>query len=292
MRIHIEPFESSVCPRPTRVFCSRSCAVPCPGEEDRDKVGLPTHFSPALLASRELQGSIPHSLREELRNRKRNQTAFTMVEIALSIAVVAFGMVAILGILPTGYQVQKDNREDTIINQDGNYLLEAIGSGSQGLTELSNYVESITLIRNNNPPLTFSNLLGRQIIGLLSTPKYSRNLNGIVTNIVTVTARVRAISGSAGEKGFGAPPDIAFRYLLTSEVVPLESHVRGSTNFADQRQYAALQANLHEIRLTFRWPVLPNGTNTGNGRRSFSSLVAGRHVQDQSGYFFQPYSYR
>jgi hypothetical protein len=219
-----------------------------------------------------------------------------MVEIALSIAVVAFGLVAILGILPTGHQVQKDNREDTIINQDGNYLLEAIGSGSQGLTELSNYVESITLttIKPNNTVTrqSYSNLLGRQIIGLLSTPKYARNLNGIITNSVTVTARVRAISGSALEKGFGAPPDIAFRYLLTSEVIPLESHVPSSTNSADRRQYAAMQANLHEIRLTFRWPVLPSGTNTGNGRRSFSALVAGRQIRDQSGYFFQPYSYR
>ena len=223
----------------------------------------------------------------------RRQAAFTMVEIALSIAVVAFGLVAILGILPTGHQVQKDNREDTIINQDGNYLLEAIGSGSQGLTELSNYVESITLKRNNSSTaVTYSNLLGRQIIGLLSTPKYSRNLNGIVTNIVTVTARVRAISGSAVEKGFGAPPDIAFRYLLTSEVIPVESHFPGSTNSADRFQHAAMQANLHEIRLTFRWPVLPNGTNTGSGRRSFSALVAGRQSRDQSGYFFQPYSYR
>ena len=35
-----------------------------------------------------------------------------------------------------------------------------------------------------------------------------------------------------------------------------------------------------------------NGTNTGNGRRSFSASVAGRQIRDQSGYFFQPYSYR
>jgi len=42
-----------------------------------------------------------------------------MVEIALCIAVVAFALVAILGVMPTGLQVQKDNREDTIIIRTG-----------------------------------------------------------------------------------------------------------------------------------------------------------------------------
>ena len=68
-----------------------------------------------------------------LRKRDRNQQAFTMVEIALSIAIVGFAMVAIIGVLPTGFQVQRDNREETIINQDGTYLLEAIRSGGLGL---------------------------------------------------------------------------------------------------------------------------------------------------------------
>ena len=36
-----------------------------------------------------------------LPQRRRGEAAFTMVEIALSIAVVAFAMVAILGVLPT-----------------------------------------------------------------------------------------------------------------------------------------------------------------------------------------------
>jgi uncharacterized protein (TIGR02598 family) len=51
------------------------------------------------------------------------EAAFTMVEVAISIAIVAFAMVALLGVLPTGHQVQRENREDTIINQDATYLL-------------------------------------------------------------------------------------------------------------------------------------------------------------------------
>ena len=65
--------------------------------------------------------------------RKGNGCAgFTMVEIAIAIAVIGFALVAIIGVLPTGLQVQRDNREETIINQDGTYWLQAIRNGAAG----------------------------------------------------------------------------------------------------------------------------------------------------------------
>ena len=70
--------------------------------------------------------------------------AFTMVEIAICLAIIGFALVAIIGILPIGMSVQKDNREETIINFDANYLLNAIRSGALGQDELTNYVISIT----------------------------------------------------------------------------------------------------------------------------------------------------
>src|SRR6185369_17131888 len=76
---------------------------------------------------------------------KRGCAAFTMVEIALSIAVVAFALVAILGVLPTGMTVQKDNRDDNVINQEGRYWIEAIRTGARGLDDITNYVESIAI---------------------------------------------------------------------------------------------------------------------------------------------------
>src|SRR5688572_30793241 len=75
--------------------------------------------------------------------RRRSERAFTMVEIALSLAVVAFALVAIIGVLPLGMTVQKDNREDTLIIQEGRYWFEAIKSGAEGLMDLTNYVEQI-----------------------------------------------------------------------------------------------------------------------------------------------------
>ena len=65
--------------------------------------------------------------------KKRAVAAFTMVEIAISLGVIAIALVAILGVLPTGVRVQRDNREDTILNQEGVFWVEAIRSGSKGL---------------------------------------------------------------------------------------------------------------------------------------------------------------
>ena len=85
------------------------------------------------------------ALRFPPHSKKPGQAAFTMIEIAIALAVIAFALVAIIGVLPTGLNVQKDNREETIINQDGPFWLEAIRNGAQGLDYLTNYVASITL---------------------------------------------------------------------------------------------------------------------------------------------------
>src|SRR5512136_2753433 len=119
--------------------------------------------------------------------------AFTMIEIAISLAVIGVALVAIIGILPSGMQVQKENREETIINQDASLWVEAIRDGAQGLDYLTNYVIAITNYVTQydvtgrpvgggpvgytyescsfRPPLLLTN--GMRIVGLLSTPKYT-----------------------------------------------------------------------------------------------------------------------
>ena len=69
---------------------------------------------------------------------------FTMVEIAISLAIIGIALVAIIGVLPLGMNVQRDNREATVINQDASVFLEAIRNGSLGLNDLTNYVFDIT----------------------------------------------------------------------------------------------------------------------------------------------------
>src|SRR5688500_18484173 len=75
----------------------------------------------------------------------RAARAFTLIEIAICLGIIAFALVAIIGILPAGLQVQRDNREETIINQEGTYLLEAIRNGAEGMEDLSNRVRLIVI---------------------------------------------------------------------------------------------------------------------------------------------------
>ena len=67
-----------------------------------------------------------------------------MIEIAISLAIIGFALVASIGILPTGMNVQKANRQETIINQDATVLLETVRNGARGLNDLTNYVYAIT----------------------------------------------------------------------------------------------------------------------------------------------------
>ena len=212
-----------------------------------------------------------------------------MIEIAIALAVIAFALVAIIGVLPTGLTVQKDNREDTIINQDGPYWLETIRTGSKGLDHLTNYVETITIntlgpgvddtiIYTNSPnapqPVPYDGSMsnGQRIVGLLTTPKYFFDATfQRFTN--TITARVRALTGAAVEQGI-ANPEFAFSYVLMPEIVPF-SGVKfdyQSTNYCDpailgdpaevarrQAKWVEIKTrelNTSEIRLNFRWPLL------------------------------------
>jgi type II secretory pathway pseudopilin PulG len=83
----------------------------------------------------------------EIRNSKW-VSAFTMMEIAISLAVIGIALVAIIGLLPLGLRVQKENREKTLINQDATVFMEMIRAGmntnSPQQTDLTNYVFAIT----------------------------------------------------------------------------------------------------------------------------------------------------
>ena len=67
-----------------------------------------------------------------------------MVEIAICLAIIGIALVAIIGVLPIGMRTQRDNREETIINQDATVFIEAIRNGARGLNDLTNYVYAIT----------------------------------------------------------------------------------------------------------------------------------------------------
>jgi hypothetical protein len=211
-----------------------------------------------------------------------------MVEIALSLAVVAFALVAILGVLPTGMTVQKENREDTLINQEGRYWIEAIRTGARGLHDLTNYVESIEIFPSPGKALQLTNLVAdpltpSDLISLLSVPKYVPPVDPLVTN--RVVARVKAITGNAAEKG-PLTNDVSFRYQLQAEItdeipIPPElAFAKSNGNFVNE-DMALLNLStlhrLHNVRLVLRWPVTQRGNTwaVGNNKKTFRAKIAG-----------------
>ena len=257
--------------------------------------------------------------------------AFTLVEIAICLAIIGVALVAIIGVLPLGMRTQRDNREETIINQDATVFIEAIRNGARGLDDLTNYVYLITnfwmyypangvprggmdgysyggsrVIAKPPPmrpsPAAFLPLTnGMRIIGLLSMPEFLDSGYNPTNNLLSgglsnhVVAYVRSLSGPAVEKPPQDSPIVvgdSFGYRILCVNAPV---ARDTNALALGLPYdTQLAASLHELRLTFLWPQLPNG-NLGAGRQTFRTLVAGQMTQIFTNrhwlYFYQPQSF-
>ena len=235
------------------------------------------------------------------------EAGFTMIELVICLGIISFALIAIIGVLPVGINVQKDNREETIIVQDGMYWMEAIRSGATGLDNLTNHVEYIRIDETSNragyrwEPVSVSpgdNHLflpgGAAIIGLLSMPVQAdlvgptqvKNWPQIDTGSGEynyIRAKVRAITGSAVDQADFAR-DLAFSYRMTSEVRPVRT-VEDWSGYGERRPVVGdinkfRKLNFYEIKLTFEWPIFEfDGEETvGPNRRVFRSMVAGRLV--------------
>lgn len=186
------------------------------------------------------------------------RSGFTIIEIAIALGVIAFALVAIMGILPLGLTVQRDNRFETIINQDATYWLEAIRDGAQHATidqdDLTNYVERIE-VRTQTGKVDY--FFGNQGLGA-SPPQYisTSDIISILTQPYTGTnvfAYVKAISGSAGEKR----SEVSFTYRMEVRIVAIDP-VTGA------EIPTPVPPALWELRLVMAWPVIgPNGAPPG-----------------------------
>lgn len=239
---------------------------------------------------------------------RSGERGFTMIEIALSLAIVAFALVAIMGVLPAGMNVQKDNREDTLMKSEAQYFLDAIRSGSRGIDELTNYVEEVSHQRVNSAGLRTTNgiwtdLSGEQIIGALLVTKQTSTATLNVYNTNSAFARVRPINGSAAEKVDRKRTDAVFRYQVEAELVPVDSRMGtmrfNKTNyssvfdpgsFTNNLYNFSLAQSLYELRVTVRWPVFEKGAGwaVGNGRKTLSTLVGGTLYQTNYPKFTPP----
>ena len=257
------------------------------------------------------------------------QSAFTMIEIALCLAIIGFALVSILLVLPSGMNTQRDTREETIVGQDASMLLESIRGGARGADDLTNYVYLITnywayynnlgkpTIQGQNGysfqgstiagqwPQTPSDFFpitnGSRIIGLLSTPEYTDGFQPI-TNLYNggysnhVVAFVRSVSGLAIEK----PPqnnsimqENSFSYRLLCVNAPMAADPNSLLQSDFTREMAR---NLREVRLLFQWPLQPNGS-VGFSHQNFRTSVAGLLLATnepgfaQALYFYQSESF-
>jgi len=272
---------------------------------------------------------------------RRAASGFTIIEIALCLAIIGIALVSILGVLPIGMNTQRDTREETVVNQDATLLLEDIRNGVRGANDLTNYVYAITNFwtlynANGSVRTTGKNIYsyggvsvvqaypatpysaapltnGANIIGLLSTPEFiaspsnSPNYNyPAIPNLFNVAgysnhvvALVRSLSGSAAEK----PPQdnaIMVEDTFTYKLLVVNAPMAMDTNIynlpiAQQAYVRQLAGSQRELRMTWLWPVQPNGS-VGNGRQTFRATIAGQLAQQTFGgnnnlYFYQSQSY-
>ena len=257
-----------------------------------------------------VQGS-PFSRSNVLTFQRSN--GFTLIEIALSLAVIAFALVAIIGVLPTGMQVQRDNREETIINQDQAIWADALRNGQQGLDELTNYVVGIlvsttsyqyenankgTQLQQGPSWAVTYNQTGSFITNIFGGPPYSGAPSYPITNglrIVGILSRPKILPMATNNAGFYSNHVVAFVRSMSGSVADKPPQTSGdvldlafqyrmvvevNTNTAyynptNRSQVTKnLQANLYDLRFLFRWPLLANG-DTGNGRQLFRAMVGG-----------------
>jgi type II secretory pathway pseudopilin PulG len=150
---------------------------------------------------------------------------------------------------------------------------------------------------------------GANIIGLLTTPELVNHNYNATNNLFNpfslgysnhIVACVRAISGLAADK----PPQnnnimvgdsFIYRLYVVNAAEAQDTNLLSAPNYAYGNAYGQrLNESLHDLRLTFLWPVLPSGS-LGSGRQTFRTSVAGRSLHEVTNgldvYFYQPHTF-
>lgn len=239
-------------------------------------------------------------------NRSKER-AFTMVEIVLSLAIIAVALVAIIGVLPIGLNVQSDNKEESIISADAAIWTQFLSTGAQGgqyfepdaTTKKIFYISEVRLdenvrTRNAASPILFADIIkstttkyittfdgASNLLGVLSLPKYPTNWfelqDGAPYTNWNVYADVRALNGNMAD--LGGDMDFAFKYRMTPELVPLQAV--GPATILDTNSGRALPnlaPNVYELRLLFQWPLLPGPGGDYRGQTNFAKSMTFRTI--------------
>ena len=232
-----------------------------------------------------------------------------MIEIALALAVIAFGLVAIIGFLPFGLGVQRENKDDTLIDHDARMFLRFIRMepdvpiDPETLHRLWTYIipdkDGIRKVWVTNVFNVYEKESG-QLKGSQVTQGYvcevisplvgpiSRDLPQVLmADLLKLRPFVGQIEVDTNANllkiivtrltlyiraGAGSAFD---KYPQTDPAVTEMGFkyllVRETTPVVSKWQLES-QAQLYDVRFSFAWPVYPNGT-VGYGRRVYRAQV-------------------
>jgi type II secretory pathway pseudopilin PulG len=192
---------------------------------------------------------------------RRSVAAFTMIEIAIALGVIAFALIAIIGILPSGLQTERDNREETLVNQDARLLLEAVRSGGRDVTsDLGSYVVGIDEDGTDYSAQVPPGIPTTNLIQLLTD---TTNGHRIILS---------SVSGAIANRG----NDFGFRYQVTNDVRRVPAY--DNTPLSNQ---------VFEVRLRFAWPVGRLGRVSSEANRYVvRTLVTGTY---KNGFLYAQY---
>ena len=205
-------------------------------------------------------------------SRFGSRAGFTMAEIAISLGVIAFALIAIIGILPAGLQTQRDNREETIVVEDARVLIEAIRNGGRDVT--SDIGAFVQYIDNDGIDYGARNPKG------ITTPDLIKLLSDTNEHEIVMTS----FSGALATRGH----DLGFRYSVRNTV----RSAAMLTNTFEFRN-TLLSNQVHEVRLRFVWPVRMDGSidiATEFNRYVARTLITGRETNGYlyAQHFLQP----
>lgn len=221
----------------------------------------------------------------------RNLAAFTMVEIALAIAIVAFALVAIIGVLPTGLQVQRENREETILTQEAQLWLNLLTRSTTEIGYIIKHVELVERVSSQSRNRFLPNIdyhTSDELLGLLTYPT-DLGGNNLDMNRHSI-AYVRAINSPLTDQSssllgiqFSINTNTAFRYKLICRIlnppvsytlntninevnIPEELKLLRSVNL---KKTLLIRNFTHHILLEFYWPVYLVGDPNSEGANAY-----------------------
>jgi hypothetical protein len=237
--------------------------------------------------------------------RSARAAGFTMAEVVLALAVVAFGLVAVLGVLPIGLNTNRDNRDETIIKHDVEFWMNAIRGGRLSMDAL-NHVEWVELkaggvvyrseyaalardgnpdnptfwpvFEDNNgkaalPPLAYRGTLKqagwrKDVLGWMSVPDNLPSHGEVVK-----FAKIRPLGSTLMNR------------LQSIKAVADDGnvdyiHEAGDLTFTYllETRINMVAENFWEIKLIARWPIIEEGTTadtvkTGHGKKTFVAYI-------------------